>query len=508
MNTRQWRSGSRRATFGRLLGTLTVAVCVLALGVGQAAADDPLTGMTGGSAPHENRQPGLAINHIISLEGIYPSRNSETEPLSATLGYEATLGEISLFGGNYAPRGWALCDGQTLPINQYQSLFSILGTTYGGDGRTTFALPDLRGRTVVHPGQGPGLSNYTLGQRGGTETVTLAESEIPSHQHTLPPSANLTYATGGGQTHENRQPYLATNRIIALVGTFPSRSSEGEAASTTLGVAMPVIGEVTTFAGNYAPRDWAFCDGQLLSISSYTALFAIIGTTYGGDGRTTFALPDLRSRATMHAGQGPGLTRYQLGERSGVERAPLSIAQMPSHQHTLPPSSDLTGLTGGGGEHENVQPSLALNYIVALTGVYPSRNSESDALPASLGIGDPFVGEISLFAGNFAPRGWALCDGQLLAISSNDALFSIFGTTYGGDGRTTFGLPDLRGRIPVQPGQGAGLSNYYLGQRFGLEDVTLTQSELASHLHVVPEPATLSLLALGGLVALRRRRRC
>ncbi len=105
------------------------------------------------------------------------------------------------------------------------------------------------------------------------------------------------------------------------------------------------------------------------------------------------------------------------------------------------------------------QPSLAISYIIALTGTFPSRSSA-----------DPFIGEISMFGGNFAPRGWAFCDGQLLAISSNTALFSLLGTTYGGDGRTTFALPDLRGRAPIHVGHGPGLSTVTLGQKLGSED--------------------------------------
>lgn len=165
-----------------------------------------------------------------------------------------TIGEVALFGGNFAPRGWALCEGQLLPISQYSALFSILGTTYGGDGRTTFALPDLRGRQAVHAGTGPGLSDIRLGQKGGAETVTLTSNQIPSHQHTttlrsekqnnLEPDANNLILvsegrvvedqiftkdipstfTGGGQAHENRSPYLGLNYIICLEGTFPSRS--------------------------------------------------------------------------------------------------------------------------------------------------------------------------------------------------------------------------------------------------------------------------------------------
>lgn len=108
-------------------------------------------------------------------------------------------------------------------------------------------------------------------------------------------------------------------------------------------------------------------------------------------------------------------------------------------------------------------------------------------------MSEPFVGEIRMFAGNFAPRGWAFCDGQLLAVSQNDALFSLFGTIYGGDGRTTFGLPDLRGRIPLHQGSGPGLSPRRLGSKGGSENETLTTNQLASHSHdwnANKEPAT------------------
>ena len=170
---------------------------------------------------------------------------------------EPLLGQIQAFGFNFAPRGWTFCDGQLLPISQHQALFSLLGTTYGGDGRTTFALPDLRGRVSMQFGQGPGLSNYTIGQQGGAETVTLGTTQIPSHTHTAKAaneSANSNRATGnalaspetniyrenqapdtdmhagiigntgGGQGHTNIQPFLIINWCIALTGTFPSRN--------------------------------------------------------------------------------------------------------------------------------------------------------------------------------------------------------------------------------------------------------------------------------------------
>jgi microcystin-dependent protein len=124
--------------------------------------------------PENNMQPYLAVNYIIALQGIFPSRNS-ADPF---------IGEIFLFAGNFAPRGFALCDGQLLPIAQNTALFSLLGTTYGGDGRTTFALPDLRGRVPMHAGTGPGLSTRRLGERSGAETTV---PDPHNHAHTLSP---------------------------------------------------------------------------------------------------------------------------------------------------------------------------------------------------------------------------------------------------------------------------------------------------------------------------------
>ncbi|HEX8191833.1 MAG TPA: tail fiber protein [Allosphingosinicella sp.] len=167
------------------------------------------------------------------------------------------VAEIRMFPFNFAPKGWAFCDGQLLPISQNTPLFALLGTTYGGDGKSTFALPDLQGRAAMHPGQGQGLSLRDLGQIGGSDTVTLLLSEIPVHTHSLmtyphdpadktnPNNASLArsnngnaYApaaslqtmapqalapAGGSQPHNNMQPYLTVNFNIALQGVFPPR---------------------------------------------------------------------------------------------------------------------------------------------------------------------------------------------------------------------------------------------------------------------------------------------
>jgi len=168
-------------------------------------------------------------------------------------------GEIRMFGGNFAPAGWAFCDGQLLPIAENDALFTLIGTTYGGDGQTTFGLPDLRGRLPIHAGTGPGLSTRTLGEQGGVETVTLTTNQLPQHTH--PPAgipttgnspspggafwagtatgalyrfgavpggatmaANSLAPAGGSQPHDNVMPFQCVSFIICLFGFFPSPS--------------------------------------------------------------------------------------------------------------------------------------------------------------------------------------------------------------------------------------------------------------------------------------------
>jgi microcystin-dependent protein len=479
---------------GRCVAVL-ISIAVM-LGAASATHAD-ITGITGGSQSHANIQPSLAVSYIIALQGIYPSRSITTgeeagAPSLNLSGSEPFIGEVTMFGGNFAPRGWALADGQLLAISSNEALFSILGTTFGGDGRTTFGLPDLRGRMPLGPRTGPGLSPRALGQKGGADTATVNAPQLASHGHTLPAPIYTTQNTGGSQGHPNMQPFQGMNYIMAIQGLFPPRNiGDVDTVPIDASGTDPYIGGVTMFGGNFAPRNWAFCDGQLLPISSYQSLFSILGTTYGGDGRTTFALPDLRGRTAIGQGHGAGLTNRRLGDRFGSETASLSGSQLPSHTHSPPPPSSIVlGDTGNNQAHDNMAPSLGMNYVIALQGTFPSRNITIDGTDASVTSSDPFLGEISLFAGNFAPRGWAFCEGQILPITSYTALFSILGTTYGGDGRSTFGLPDLRGRAALHEGHGPGLSSWKLGQKGGAETVQLNVNQMAAHNHIVdPAPS-------------------
>lgn len=172
---------------------------------------------------------------------------------------EPFIGEIRMFGGSFAPAGWAMCQGQLMPISQNDALFTLIGTTYGGDGQETFGLPDLQGRTPIHFGQGPGLSqNYQIGEKAGVESVTLTTQQIPSHTHPFlcsgefaqnaqpqggyfaqlntgslyigpaDPMANMNAQVlapvGGSQPHENMMPYLTITFILSLFGVFPSQT--------------------------------------------------------------------------------------------------------------------------------------------------------------------------------------------------------------------------------------------------------------------------------------------
>ncbi|MGO4497994.1 phage tail protein [Paenibacillus sp. 2RAB27] len=261
---------------------------------------------------------------------------------------------------------------------------------------------------------------------------------------------------------------------------------------------MAYIGEIRMFGGNFAPYGWMFCSGQLLPISQNEILYSLIGTKYGGNGVSTFALPNLQSRVPMHSGNG-----ITFAEQGGVEEVTLTVNQIPAHSHafgvsskfgstntpegtvlarsTLNQFTDSVGATastailgsaGGSQPHTNMQPYLAVNYIICTEGMFPSSGG---------GMSDePYIGEIRWVAFNFAPGGWQLCNGQTLALAQNQALFALVGTTYGGNGTTTFALTNLQSRIPLHMGAG-----HTIGESGGEQMHTLDSSEMPSHMHLL-----------------------
>ena len=271
-----------------------------------------------------------------------------------------SVGQILLWPIEMTPENWLRCDGQIISENEYLELFELMGFNYGSQGRSFPALPDLRGRRPIggQPGQGE------------------------------------VNASGGG----GNPGFLGTNFILCAKGSTGLRDS-GTLPSTVLPWPSEMI-----------PEGWLKCDGQLLPIAGNEMLFSLLGTIYGGDGRTNFALPDLRKRVPIGAGQREGSPDYLLGKSGSAK-------------------------TGA-----DKQGSTVFQYIINAEQRYPGQ----------AGGGSPFLGMVVPWAASFAPRGWAMCHGQLLPIASNQALFALIGTTYGGDGETTFALPDLRARFPLR----------------------------------------------------------
>ena len=258
------------------------------------------------------------------------------------------VGEIRLFAGNFAPAGWMFCDGQLLPIWEYETLFQLIGTTYGGDGASTFALPDLRSRVPLHQGNG-----FVLAETGGSEDVTLTVNQIPSHSHTPIAAAVARHERRAGGAHwassggcrRTRLPHPNTTMHAAALNppeapsrtptccpTCASTSSSPSSASSRAdlggGHGQPFLSEIRMMSPSTSRRKgWALCNGQLLPINQNQALFSLLGTTYGGDGRVNFALPDLRGRAPIHVGAG-----YTLGRaRRRGRRTRSRISELPAH---------------------------------------------------------------------------------------------------------------------------------------------------------------------------------
>jgi microcystin-dependent protein len=371
--------------------------------------------------PVSTLQPALTLTEFLDATGVFPSEGVGSGP-------GPVVGSIGIFAGPTFEFNDP-ADGQIFPIANNTALFSILGTTFGGDGASNFQLPNLGGIATIGAGQGAGLPLVNLGQTLGRISYDLTPAQLPP---------NLG---GASAAIDTQQPSLGLNYVINAFGAFPG----GTLTLNSLGV-------VSAFAGNFAPGDELLCDGQLLQISQFSSLFNLIGTTYGGDGVTTFALPDLQGRDIVGAGDG-----FTLGEQVGAANVSLTNANSP---------------LGSDAPVTNQQPGLVMNYYIALQGIFPSEGETGNSSQQT-----PYLGQIVASAANMNdPQGWALCDGQLLPINQNQALFAVLGTTYGGDGQTTFALPDLQGRTVLGTGGVNGLGT--LGQISGASATTLTSANL------------------------------
>jgi microcystin-dependent protein len=471
-----------RRTFAPIACAL--AFFISGLVAGTAQAELVKTAPAGAALPFPLDQPYVGLNYLVRVQG------DTTD-----------MGEVKLFAGDFAPRGYAIAQGQVLAIAQNTALHSVMGTTYGGNGTSTFALPDLRGRAPVHVGQGLDLSNWTRGQQLGQFATTFTEANLPTHLHSLPADhpEPETATVGSGAPVPLWKPSLGLNHGIATQLPPPGAPAG----------AGPMLGRVKLFAGPTMPSGYAQPNGQLLATSLNPALHGVLGQTFGGDGQNTFALPDLRSRATMGVGTGAGLTVRSLGATVGDESFSLSYNEMPSHAHALlplptPPDPVVTtGVAGGTAPLiDLMQPTLALRYMIATQGVYPI---ELDSIVAS---DQPMLGEIALFAGDVAPAGWVFAEGQELPITGNLALYSVIESYFGGVSGQTFKLPDLRGRLGIGFEQGSGLPDIVMGERAGRETFQLTANHLATHTHdyvPIPEPTGLTLVLLAIAPALLRR---
>jgi microcystin-dependent protein len=331
------------------------------------------------------------------------------------------FGEIRAVAFNFAPQGWLPCDGRELEIAQYEALYKALGTTYGGDGVTTFALPDYRGRAPVGMGIGPGLHGIEQGEQGGAQELTLTSAHLPTHPHdasatiagsfassssekpadnifavvTLddgitqlfsyapPTTANATLApdavtvtvqpAGDSQPVPLMNPYLGTNFVMSTYAD--ADPDNGDVLLGEIRVLSSPLSEPST--------PWAPCEGQLLSIAQNQQLFSLLRNTFGGDGVTTFALPDYRGRAAVGVG-GPdgGITQ---GQQGGSQELTLEREQMPQHTHATTASIAVAMKPGVSESPAGNIPAIVVNDdgITQLPAYAPAKSANAPLAPSA-----------------------------------------------------------------------------------------------------------------------------
>lgn len=347
-------------------------------------------------------QPTLALPQSIVVGGSYP--DFQNDPLG--FGTSSSLGFIisTVFDPSRVSE-LALANAATIEVGSNQALFSLIGSYYGGNGSSNFSLPNLQGAIPQYVTNGSSPTQWGQVIGSPSNSVTLNTAMLPQ-------------SLGGSATPIDITQYgVGIQYLIQTEGLFPTGSSP---TPDTIGMIYPSA--VATGGG--VPDGFLPADGRLLSINEFPVLYTVLSITYGGDGVNNFALPDLRNRVPVGVGVSP----------TGM---PIILGQTFGHRYTQLLQDELKG----GVPIQTSQPSLALNYIVNTTGTYAYLSEDS-----------PMLGQISLFAGSGVPDGWAVANGQLMSISGNYALYSLVKTTFGGDGITTFALPNLQGRSIVGTG--------------------------------------------------------
>jgi microcystin-dependent protein len=291
------------------------------------------------------------------------------------------VGEIILVGFNFAPTGWAFCNGQLLPIAENETLFQLIGTTYGGDGQTTFALPDLRGRVPIHQGQGPGLQGYFIGETGGSETVTLVTAQMAPHGHAVDinsltgtlrcrnGAANQLTPVGNVPAIEADAPFTDATLVA---GTTPVRASHiielrarVDALRVRVGLMPFAWSDLTLAAGATAVRAQHLIDLRTALTQASAA---------GGLPLPVYAEP-IAAGTTIKAAHVTELRNAVLARPAGPAATYSSAApDATMHAATIQMGGSVTaGAAGGSQPHGNVQPYLALNYLISLFGIFPSQ---------------------------------------------------------------------------------------------------------------------------------------
>lgn len=386
------------------------------------------------SVPVNLSQPSLALAQSVVIRGTYPNYSTPTYYGWGTMNDGSSMGMVITTAYSPTAPNLAPANGGIYSYNSNPAMASIVGNIYGGTTGQSYALPDLTGKVIVSPGSAPSIygstTNNPLGGVQGNpgNLVNLSQQQLP-------------YSLGGFMLPMSTAQYgQALNYVIQIEGMYP----QGPDTVSTLGNIYP-------FLGTQAPAGFAFCDGSQLPISQYAALYALIGNTYSpGFNPQSFNLPNLIGTIPV----GVGGQYYWPGETGGHATTsiyPWNIGN------------------GNFGTLQTSQPTLSLNYIISTVGTnQPVSNL-------------PMLGQITLYAGSRPADGWVVCNGQLLQISQYNNLYQMFGTTYGGDGVTTFAVPDLRDRTVI--GSGTGLP---IGTVSGKSSIALTSSNYPTI--VIPIP--------------------